>query len=294
MGGMQGAVRVCVLGPVAIEHHDVRTVVGSHRAASLLAVLALSGPGWVEERALVERLWDGPAPRTARQQLHTTVSRLRSQFGCIAEESDWLQSRRHGYRLARDVRVDAAEFRQALGVAGSMRSSAPADAARHLAEALELWSGEMADGASHAAGALGAPLVEARASAIRELARHELTTGDAALAVDRLRPLVAEDPYDEESAALVARALAESGHPKEAETLCRETARRLRVELGVSAGPELVTAYRSITRPGHDAVSAISQRSTDTLVSLVIGLVGALPEPTKSQLLAGLHSVNGM
>src|SRR5690606_8797953 len=95
-----GAVRtdrvmVAVLGPTTVEGTTV-----TDRQRALLAALGLHGDG-ADTPTLVDAVWGGTAPRSARQSLQNQVSRLRNRWGAglIVTEGTT-------YRLRADTDVD--------------------------------------------------------------------------------------------------------------------------------------------------------------------------------------------
>jgi DNA-binding SARP family transcriptional activator len=72
-------VRFAVLGPLLVERDDGETIsVAGAKERLLLAVLAAAAPSVVSTDRLLEVLWDGSAPATARKSFQAHVVRLRS------------------------------------------------------------------------------------------------------------------------------------------------------------------------------------------------------------------------
>ena len=231
------ALRVDVLGPVAlrVNGRDVE-VPGSQRRA-LLALLALEGGRVVGAERLVEALWPEEPPENAAQALYNHVSRLRGHLGDLAER---LQRQGGGYRLL--VEADEVDADAARRLAGR---SDPAAAAT----ALSLWRG----------GALeefrGWPALEAAAVNLDELRlrlRDDLLAGrlalaDAGVAADA-GTAVSEAPLRERTVLLLVQALAAEGRTAEAMEAAQAYRRRLAEETGLDPLPAFAELEQQVAR----------------------------------------------
>jgi len=73
-------VKVRLLGPLEVEHDGETVGVGRRRERLLLGVLLLAANTPVTADRLVDVLWDGQPPSTARASLRVHMSRLRNQL----------------------------------------------------------------------------------------------------------------------------------------------------------------------------------------------------------------------
>src|SRR5688572_26897737 len=73
--------RIAVLGPLEVQTDDLAPVpVPGAKERLLLAALAARAPGVVSTDSLIETLWDGDPPASARKSLQAHVVRLRSSL----------------------------------------------------------------------------------------------------------------------------------------------------------------------------------------------------------------------
>lgn len=155
-----------VLGTLAVREHGVSVTPTAPKPRQVLALLALHADQVVPVSALIEELWAGTPPRSARTTLQTYVLQLRAlianalEHGAAAEEGGEGAGGTAGdaeRRTAKDVLVtlpggyllnsgggtsDVREFDR-LAYIGyrAMDAGDFPGAARQLREALALWSG---------------------------------------------------------------------------------------------------------------------------------------------------------
>jgi predicted ATPase/DNA-binding SARP family transcriptional activator len=245
--------RLAVLGPVVLQTTAGIAVEPAGRLGrALLIALALApsrdSAAALSESALIEDVWGDAAPGGARQALQTLVSRTRA-----ASEAGLIIRRASGYALA--LTQSEIDLGRAIVLAREARSSAAAgaheEALRAADAALALWRGEPGTDAEPAPAAealsrgsmqLREDLLACRAACLRQL-------GDAAGAAAILEKLVASHPLDEHRIAALMSALDAAGRRSDALTLFADTRSRLREELGVSPGPDLVSANAELLRP---------------------------------------------
>ncbi|MFF3216039.1 BTAD domain-containing putative transcriptional regulator [Streptomyces sp. NPDC002886] len=147
-----------VLGTLAVREHGVSLTPTAPKPRQVLALLALHADQVVPVSALIEELWAGAPPRSARTTLQTYVLQLRALIATALEqgasEGDEVPA---GRRTAKEVLVtlpggyllssgegtsDVREFDRLAGM--GYRAMDTGDfpvAARLLREALALWSG---------------------------------------------------------------------------------------------------------------------------------------------------------
>ena len=77
--------RVEVLGPLRLVVDGVAVEVPGPKRRAVLALLALAEGRTVPVDRLVDALWPTEMPDSARQALHTHVSRLRAHLGSAAD-----------------------------------------------------------------------------------------------------------------------------------------------------------------------------------------------------------------
>ena len=212
----------------------------------LLAMLVAAYPTAVTVDRLVEQLWDGDSPPTARKSLQAHVVRLRSTLEPGRPRGSpgrFITRREDGYVLgAARTELDVLEFSDLCARGRAMLSSGdPAAARAALDEALSLWRGEpyadwpdadFAEAERHR-------LAGIRSNAVSALLEAELAVGGHREAVPELERLVLEQPLREDFWSMLAIALYRSGRQGDALATVRRARDILREELGVSPGPGL-------------------------------------------------------
>lgn len=217
------------MGELEVGGHGVAEL-GSRKARTLLAALALARGHPVSSDELIDVLWPADPPSRPADQLGVLVSRLRRVVG-----SDVLPRAGRGYALRvswldvdeAHARLADAESRLAAGSLGAARAAA--DAVLELA-ARELLPGE--DGEWLTVERQALERATARARAI--VAEAALLAGDAPAAAAASAGALDADPYDERALQLLMRAHAAAGRPASALAAYAAARRRLSDDLGVS------------------------------------------------------------
>ncbi|MFJ8475132.1 BTAD domain-containing putative transcriptional regulator [Kitasatospora sp. NPDC094011] len=206
--------RVRLLGRVELRCEQGRPVaLAGARRRAVLTLLASELNGHVPVERLLDTVWEGAPPPTARAALQGHVSAVRRGLG----EGLTLVTRAQGYVLVGEPDlVDAKRFEQ-LAVAAEETTDAER-AADLLREALDLWDGPaLTDcGSVTLTATTGRRLDTARAHAVERLAERLLGLGRGAEALDDLRTAVSADPLREPTAALLVRCLHQAGRAADA------------------------------------------------------------------------------
>ena len=187
-----------VLGGVRAELEDGPVVLPG-QVRRLLGILLAEHDEPVATTVLIDRLWSGDPPRTARKIVHILASKLRHaiQSDSVEGESEYLETTTDGYRLHGSA-CDLRRYEELLDDAELVATSAPRKALAALEEALELWARPWGCQADE-------PWLVSRVSAIEERHRRAeelfgdlaLETGCAPAVVDRLRAAVVSEPFRE-------------------------------------------------------------------------------------------------
>ncbi|MBT2479896.1 AfsR/SARP family transcriptional regulator [Streptomyces sp. ISL-94] len=147
-----------VLGALAVRENGVSITPTAPKPRQVLALLALHADQVVPVSALIEELWAGEPPRSARTTLQTYVLQLRALIATALERgADAAAGEQAGMRTAKDILVtlpggyllnsgggtlDVREFDRLAGTGyRAMDAGDFPGAARLLREALALWSG---------------------------------------------------------------------------------------------------------------------------------------------------------
>jgi DNA-binding SARP family transcriptional activator len=248
------ALTISVLGPLTVRHGAVVTDPRSRRLRELLGLLAICAPHPVGRDEIIDTLWGDRPPRTCQALVRTYVTRLRKLL-----EPDHLPGRARavvptpaGYRL--DVGPDTLDllaFNDLLQRGLRAGSIGDHHHAHHLlAQALDCWRGPLlatidTDLVRHPA---AVALAERRLSAATAYADAGLAVTEYDAVVDRLRPLVVEEPLHEGLHAQLMLALAATGQQAAAVQLYTDLRTRLDDGLGIAPGPAAEDAYLRVLR----------------------------------------------
>jgi len=224
-----------LLGPFEAFDGDGPISVGSRRQERcLLGILLLEAGHVVTTERLMDLLWDGQPPESARGAIHTYVGRLRQN---LAPHVVQISTRHDGYVLdAAGHTIDTQEFvdlaHEATGVID------PGERLQLYDRALALWRGPLlADVADETLrGRVGVTLTELRLSVAERRAEQHLAMGYHDRVVADLMAHAEQYPTRERLIALLMTGLYRSARPAEALRLYDLTAKVLDVELGVEPG----------------------------------------------------------
>ncbi|MFF7309830.1 BTAD domain-containing putative transcriptional regulator [Streptomyces sp. NPDC008137] len=236
-----------LLGPFAARHEGRPVLVGSRRQERcLLAVLLLHAGRVVATERLIDLLWDGDPPASARATVHTYVGRLRA---ALKPYGVTVGTRHDGYAVEPGRhRVDAEEFTALLGRAAA--AGDPAERIRRYDDALGLWRGDLlADVADERLRTrLGGRLAELRLSAVEQRAEAQLAMGLHDRVAADLTPLLDEHPTRERLVAARMTALYRTGRQADALRLYDSTRTLLSAELGIEPNRDLRTLHERMLR----------------------------------------------
>jgi DNA-binding SARP family transcriptional activator len=233
-----------VLGPLEIVGGGSAVPLTADKLRLLLAALLIRAGEALPADALIDALWEGTPPASARKALHIYVSQLRGLLPAGVR----IETRGSTYVLVlNSVTVDAHRFESLFGRARTaLADGNPALARSLFTRALSLWRGPAYAELAYAdvARAEADRLEELRlaAEAGRLEAQLDLGEGDV---VASARKLVAEHPHDERVARLAMLALYRAD--RQAEALEEYAAARARLDtLGLEPGRELRELQRAI------------------------------------------------
>ena len=254
-----------VLGPLEVLRGTEPVALGRRRGERcLLGLLLLDAGAVVPLDRLLDLLWDGDPPETARGTVKTHVSRLRSVLDPHRDGRLGVRLRRQGEGYLVDVdprAVDAHRFRQLS--ARAMRATPAADRAAMLREALGLWRGPLlADVASdRLRDRVGTGLAELRLSMLETWAEAELECGRHRELIAELVDLVQAHPLRERLVGALMLALGRDDRQADALAVYRRTRDVLGEQLGLDPGAELRRLHDQILR-GDPALAPAGPRPT--------------------------------
>ncbi|MCX5146401.1 winged helix-turn-helix domain-containing protein [Streptomyces sp. NBC_00320] len=231
-----------VFGPLTVRRNGELLEIPQAKHRVVLAALLLRANRTLTAEELIQQLWGGEPPLTARKTLQGYIARLRKVLG-----ADVVVSRASGYAIAIEgERLDLDRFNLLLHEAELCTE--PAERARLFRSALEQTKGtplvDIPSEYLHQGD--GAALLERWLNATESWADAEMAVGRCAEVLPRLRALVSEHPFRESAWGRLMTALYKAGRQGEALTTYQEARRLLSEELGVEPGEELRAAHRQI------------------------------------------------
>ncbi|WP_433380070.1 AfsR/SARP family transcriptional regulator [Actinoplanes sp. CA-142083] len=245
--------RFGVLGPMEVRLGGALLPAGPPKQRLLLAVLLCHGGQVLSTDALLDLVWDGAPPQSARANLRTYIHSLRALIG-----DGLVQGRgQPGYALvAEPGQVDRVQFVDLVSRGCVAVDRGDVDGGRAmLARALSLWRGRPYEDVPDLAilAADEARLCDHRLTATEYLIEADLLLGRDADLVPDLTDLVARYPYRERFAAQLMRALYRSGRQADALAVYRRARAVLTGELGVEPQAELRRLHEAMLRGEVDA-----------------------------------------
>lgn len=268
-----------VLGTLAVRERGVSITPTAPKPRQVLALLALHANQVVPVSALIEELWAGTPPRSARTTLQTYVLQLRTLIATALEQGeggegrptakDVLVTLPGGYLLHCDGTSDVREFDRLAGMGyRAMDAGDFLGAARLLREALALWSGPAF------AGVHGGIQLEMEARRLEETRLCALDQRiEADLRIGRHRELLAEltvlaSRYrsHENLHGQFMLALHRSGRRGEALDVYQRLRGVLVRELGLEPSAALRRLQRSILTAGPEIPTGLAETGSERLV----------------------------
>ncbi len=268
-----------ILGPLAVSNEGVAIPLGGAKQRALFALLLLHRNQAVSSDLLIEELWHGEPPETARKALQVHVSNLRKALG-----ADRIATQAPGYCLRTEPgELDLERFEE-------LRAQESADGMR---EALALWRGPpLSDLAYEPFAQLEiGRLEELRLTCLERRIDADLALGRHAELVAELERLVASEPLRERPRAQLMLALYRSGRQTDALAAYQDARRALVEELGIEPGRSLRELEKAILQQDEalDSFPPLARREDPQGAAArgVAPLVGR--EQELGQLLAALE-----
>jgi DNA-binding SARP family transcriptional activator/tetratricopeptide (TPR) repeat protein len=294
-----------LLGPLEVRRGGALVPVAAGRQRGLLAALLLHAGMVATADELIDVLWDGGPPASARASLHNYVKRLRNTLGDAAR--DRIVTRPQGYQVRVEPGgLDVTRFEKLLDDArAAARDSAWQDAAGQARAALALWRGEpLADTGSEVLALREGPrLAEMRMQALEVAIDAGLRLGPPTEVIGELQRLVAEHPLRERLHGLLMLALYRDGRQGEALAAYQRARQQLVSELGAEPGAELRELHQRIlvtdpsltqAQPGL-ATAAGPAAAIRTLPRDIVSFTGRQAELARVAVAgAGVHGVLGI
>jgi DNA-binding SARP family transcriptional activator len=282
--------RFAVLGPLHVSQNSAELPVRRGKPRKLLAALLLDAGRLVPTDRLVDVLWEGEAPPTARASLSNHVHALRRALDDPGGRL--VRTAVPGYLIdvsAGDLDVRVFEDRLRRGRTAH-RGEDWALASGELGAALALWRGEplpdLRDGALFAEAA--ARWSEQRLQALEWRIDSDLRLGQHQDVIAELFELAAAHPLRESFAGLLMVACYQSGRQADALSVYRRSRQGLIDELGAEPGRGMQDLHQRILA-GDPALWPVPAPSAASLITGHRPAVASVP----AQLPAGIGDFTG-
>lgn len=239
-----------MLGPLTMLQSGRPVQLPAEQPRTVLALLVVETDQAVPAHRLVDEMWGGTPPATARKTVQGYVWRLRRALGPQAAR---LETTTAGYRLRLRLpgECDWATFDAAVALARRQLAAGDTGAAAdRLAGTLALWRGPAFAGlrSTPTLAAEGSRLEEARLSAIELHLAARFVRGESAGLVPELTALVGRHPFREPQHRLLMAALHAAGRRPEALAVYNRLRLSLAGEYGTSPAGATEAVYLAIMR----------------------------------------------
>ncbi len=240
-----GALRIGVLGPLAVSRQGVPLPLGPPLQRAVLALLVLYQDTGLSRGAMIDALWDDDPPVTAVSMVQAYISRLRRLLGpgCPVRKIS------NGYQLEPAAcELDLTAFDALVARAARTRAAGDLGQACHAyADALALWRGDpLTDCDVLRSHPVVARLNQRKTDAVTAYAEAAIASCRPDRVLPELRELTDREPLNERAHALLMIVLAGSGQQAAALVTFDQMRRRLDRELGLRPGAELTAAQAQI------------------------------------------------
>jgi len=137
---MEGNEWFRVLGPLAVTVGETDVTPTAPRQRATLAILLINVGKVVSTDRMIDALWEGAPPATARSALSVHIAELRKHLGSASSR---VETVRPGYVLHADgAQIDAVKYEELVAAGGrALAADQPALALEHFATAEGLWRG---------------------------------------------------------------------------------------------------------------------------------------------------------
>jgi DNA-binding SARP family transcriptional activator len=226
---------------------------------------------------MIEELWSGRPPATARRTLTIYISRLRTLLG----DNDRVRASSGSYTLVvHDHEVDASTYRRLRSSAARAQEHGDLAGAERLSrEALDLWRGEAYSGFHDmpSVATEAATLDQDRLACFEDWADAALATGQHRTALGPLEEMVADHPYRERLRWQWMLALYRDGRQADALAAYRDAYELLTAELGVEPSADLQELHQAILTGDLAGIAADSPRADVGRVEISRSVPNMLP-----------------
>lgn len=233
------------LGPLSYGYRGSIGKIGGPKQQVVLGVLLESRGRNVSTDRLIDCVWPGDAPKSARGTIHSYLSNLRKTLGdLIASDVD-------SYRIeVSPDNFDVLRFEHEVAVGRHMLATDPGQSVHRFRAAMKLWRGDpymgLADCPVLADEA--ARLNDARLAVLEDCFDAELALGNHTEIIQELGALVSENGYRERLVGQLMLALHECGRRADALEVYSRAHEELFYGFGIAPGRELQELEQKIRR----------------------------------------------
>lgn len=238
-----------VLGPLGVEADGAPLSVGGARQRAILALLVLNQGLVVPVDVLIDVVWNGRPPATARTQVAICVAALRKAFKTAGVTDEVIVTQHPGYLLdASRHEIDSLVFADLVGQAEQAAADGRLpEAAQHYARALGLWRGPALAGVmGRAVEDEASRLEERRLNAFDDATAVHLALDQHQEIIPELSAVVRDHPLRERTLRHLMLALYRSGRRAEALDTFRAARKQFIDELGLEPGPDVQALHDAI------------------------------------------------
>ncbi|MFI7019631.1 BTAD domain-containing putative transcriptional regulator [Streptomyces sp. NPDC050164] len=242
-------IAIRVLGALSATVNGHPVVIAGPRQRTIFAMLVLAGGHVVSVDSLVDAVWGGRPPNTARTQVAICVGALRKAFRASFFAAPVIETTHPGYRiLTRACTLDARDFATiSAEAAESIRLGHVDEGVGLYRKALELWTGRALSGVAGQVIEDEATRLEAeRLAAYEALFDAELTLGRHQDVLPELSALADDQPLHEKLRHSLMLAQYRSGRRAEAAEGFRNWRRRFVEEIGMEPSASIHELHRAI------------------------------------------------
>lgn len=245
-------VRFQLLGHVSARSEHGPVPLGTARQRAVLAALLVEPGIPLSSEQLVERVWGTTAPRSARQTLHSYISRLRS----VLDDAGGPAPTRRSGGYALDVDAAAVDLHRFRALVATARCADDNTADSLWRDAMALWQGvPFADLDSDWLHSLAVTLAAERQAACLDHYDLLLRRGEHPRLLPEVAAAAEAHPLDERLAGQLMVALYRCGRQSDALAHFRLVQERLADEFGSDPGSALRDLHQRILR--HDPELAV-------------------------------------
>lgn len=263
---LANALDVRILGPFEVWRDNAMLELGRPQQQAVLAILVVHANEVVSSDRIVDELWQGDPPPSARHTLQTHVSRLRRALEpAVPSKGHYtrLASHRAGYVL--QLAEDEIDSNRAAALIDRGRrlliDGQPEEASLVLKSALGLWRGSPLMDFQYYDFAQGEIIrhEELRLSAIEDCVAAELAMGNHHEIVGELEALTAAHPHRDRIRSQLMTTLYRCGRQTEALSVYQDIVEVLADQLGLVPGPDLQDLEQRILRHDKALLDPIEQ-----------------------------------